>query len=176
LFGQLVCISGGIYLPLTNPVIGPSFSVTFHSIDNYQKGKKGNVVISVQEKLLGNRFDDSQMLVVTGFYFRMEDLRYSQDNSSGFACMAFRRPRDDAGIVAVVLHPPEDWKCPGFLAIHTELVPYAGDWKEGFLVSPSTSRVRKNADGETIADSMILAYPKRLVSGRSIDYVAEKNK
>jgi len=160
---------------LRRPAVGPAFNLVIHSIEDYQKGRKGQIILFAdEEKLNGNL--DSDGLVISGYYHPLANNAYVLETPSGLPCLLFRRPKDNAIITSIALKPPPLFDSPGFLTIgfETQVTPKGAPQKQltGFFLSTSTSNLRQNEDGDWLAEGMFLRYPKNNAwTGRCIDYI-----
>ena len=158
--------------PLTKPVAGPTFALTFNGLNGYETLKGGKKkpfwLAAVQEERLPPPVTSD--MVLTGFYFPYVAKESIIQNQSGLSVLCFMRPADGVPITALILPPPPSYPKLGFLGVSFECIEPMPNRIDGFCITTPTGNLRHNEHGQVLADSLFLHYPRTAQDARVIDY------
>ena len=159
--------------PLSQPVSGPAFAVTMFSIEGYSKKAISDVACFFPGDELAP-CKENGALVIEGFYFPWDATRHTQRTPDGERVITIKRPLDGKHLKMKVLTPPAKCWNLGFVGVHAFLEPVPADQQmEGLMVATPTGNLRRNADNELLADSLVLAYPRMFPPRRTVDYTPQ---
>ncbi len=145
--------------PLTDPVIGPAFAVVVRGVEEFKLTSKSTdqVCNFAQNEL--TFVPGASALSVEGYYFTPLWRRFVRRESDGTKTISIVHPCG-AILKLKVLLAPDDCALPGFIGLEMYSVlvdePEVGG---DFMLSSSTGNLRRNEEGEVLADGLFCMYP-----------------
>ncbi len=158
--------------PLPRPVRGPAFGATIRGIEQFQEHtgtrRGGTCVFRANEVVTEPGAD---VIFVEGQYFPSAWRRFIRSRADGTMIITVNHPAG-AALSLKVLLPPEKCALQGFIGV--EVYAQLDDSQTptpSFMLAGPTGNLRKNDEGQYLADGIFCMYPRMDINARrSVNY------
>jgi hypothetical protein len=160
--------------PLYEPVPGPAFSLSMFGLEHFERANKikDTPLLFTYAEIAS--MPGPNVFALEGYYLPALWRRFVRVKEDGSKTISLSHPAG-AVLELKVIFPPEQCALQNFIGL--ELYTYtAGPESEGltsgFALSGSTGNLRKNEQGETLADGIFCVYPRRsaTLARRSLNF------
>jgi hypothetical protein len=157
--------------PLDRAARGPNFGMVFGPISNFEKLRSGDrYQLQFRQKEVEVPSTEALCFFLEGHVFpyqwrrfvrRVDDIPYIDVSHPAGASLRLK-----------VLYPPDDWGLSYFVGIEMYALPTNTGTEPTFCsFSGATGHLRKNDDGDVIADAIHCFYPAdQRIIGRNLDF------